>query len=481
MEQTRIRKGEKLKCISLCQGLRVGWTYTAMENEQGGKVRVQGKNKIFHTHTTYFERENQSSPVKEETPIVMEETVLIETGFKAGDKVVCVAPPFLELTKGQEYTVLENQKGVSIVIASDFGIKGLYKASSFKSVNELIRQGDILQCVVKRNLLTIGDTYEAQTNEADNKVVVKNDRGIESTFPPSIFHKTDGTVKIIDTSVIRFKEGDIITCVSKQYKRGIKVGGKYVVARNQWDGNVRITNEEGIYADYPATCFQPCVGQSMSEVLDIAKDLETGDKVIMNTSVSTPAFVGIDSMEEQEQHPLASNESRTADTLVIYKNEHPLHQDINHDPFPGAPQIGEGSQVEAMDLDKFDYDEALKRPQDIVTRSGLKVLIGGLNPHALEYNRLVGWADGVGYSWSKEGRYHEDGENTMLDLFMRPDICTFYRNEYHYATKPSIDQFTLFDTLEDTEVFYNEFQPIAVSKLTYRGKKLISNEIVKHY
>lgn len=54
---------------------------------------------------------------------------------------------------------------------------------------------------------------------------------------------------------------------------------------------------------------------------------------------------------------------------------------------------------------------------DVVTRAGSPVVIAAINP-TMGASAIVGWVNGVGHSWSIDGKV-EEGETSGIDLFLK--------------------------------------------------------------
>lgn len=133
----------------------------------------------------------------------------------------------------------------------------------------------------------------------------------------------------------------------------------------------------------------------------------------------------------------------------------------------------------------FDYEEALKRPDDVRTRDGREVKIAGCNPDA--FLKLTGWIkseeDGwANIGWLANGRHPSYGNlGSNKDLFLLPKTREVFQNLYPHGRFVSPHESLSVAINSQMASSRKEDLAVAVLKITYTGDKPTAVEIVHHY
>lgn len=125
--------------------------------------------------------------------------------------------------------------------------------------------------------------------------------------------------------------------------------------------------------------------------------------------------------------------------------------------------------------EQFSWDEAVKRPEDVVTRDGRPVKLAGYNAAVDGPYQLVGWLNDYVSAWRITGRLEPCVDNNS-DLFLRAKTTTVYRNDYG----PNKDILIYWESLEKA-IKKAEGRAKNVIAYTYQGDKLIDIKIVHQY
>ena len=123
----------------------------------------------------------------------------------------------------------------------------------------------------------------------------------------------------------------------------------------------------------------------------------------------------------------------------------------------------------------FDYEEAIKRPEDVVTRDGRPVKIAGYNPEAGGLFAIAGWIQGIGTYWAKDGST-ACASLSSLDLFLRVKTVDIYRNDYGPDESQGMRVTSLESAIANTRQGAK-----CVTRSTYQGDVLIRVEICHKY